>query len=191
MSSIALNLPPNVHLLTLEPWHESEWLVRFEHILEKDEDKNYSKTVKFDLNKVFANVKINRVRETTLDGNQWLDELNQLKFKKHSGKDGYEEYGVYPKSVDGVYLLNAAKPILNADFSKELLTNFNLGAESNRLKREDEQVIPKQLNKERMIELDSMPLKDKDGRTAPEDDNEFTIELQPMQIRTFIVFLSD
>lgn len=195
MSSIFENLPVNVHLLTLEPWHDNEWLVRFEHILEKDDNAEYSQIAKFDLSKVFANVKIERVRETTLDGNAWLDEINQLKFKKHSARDAYEEYGIFPKAVNGVHLQKAGKPLLNTAFSKEVLTDFNLGAENNRLKREDEQVIPRHLNKERIQKLDNIRLNGIEGNKlyppASDYQNEFIIVLRPMEIRTFIVYLSD
>lgn len=181
-------------MLTLEPWHDNEWLVRFEHILEKDESAEYSQIAKFDLRKVFANVNIDHVREATLDGNAWLDELNQLKFKKHSARDAYEEYGILPKSVNGVQLQKAEKPLLNTAFSKEILTGFNLAAESNRLKREDEQVVPRHLNKERIEKLDNILLSGTEHnvpKSASNDQNELIVELQPMQIRTFIVYLSN
>lgn len=38
-------LPPNVHMLTLEQWQGNTYLVRLEHIYEKNEDSSLSKPV--------------------------------------------------------------------------------------------------------------------------------------------------
>lgn len=50
MSFVNRALPPNVHLLTLEPWDdEGRFLVRFEHIYGVGEDQVYSKPVSISL----------------------------------------------------------------------------------------------------------------------------------------------
>lgn len=88
-SLLPLALPKNIHLLTLEPWRENSYLVRFEHLLEKDEDPIYSKAVFIDLVKVFGELfDIRSVRETNLAGNQWLSEVKRFKFAKESKKKG-------------------------------------------------------------------------------------------------------
>lgn len=43
-------LPPNVQILTLEPWTENEVLLRLEHIFAKDEDEVLSQPVTVNLN---------------------------------------------------------------------------------------------------------------------------------------------
>lgn len=43
------DLPLNVHLLTLEAWDESTYLLRLEHYYEKDSDKNLSQPVSVSL----------------------------------------------------------------------------------------------------------------------------------------------
>lgn len=43
-------LPPNIHLLTLESWNSTDtFLIRLEHILEKDEDPELSQEVTVDI----------------------------------------------------------------------------------------------------------------------------------------------
>jgi lysosomal alpha-mannosidase len=42
-------LPDNVHIMTLEPWQEDSFVLRLEHILEKNEDDNLSQSVTVDL----------------------------------------------------------------------------------------------------------------------------------------------
>lgn len=75
-----MSLPENIHLLTLEPWKANSILIRFEHILAKDEDEQLSKPITFDLMDVFRGFDIEEVRETTLAGNQWTNEANRFEF---------------------------------------------------------------------------------------------------------------
>lgn len=74
------SLPKNVHLLSFEPWKDNWILVRFEHIFEKNEDKNYSQRVSFDVRKVFGGLNIVSMRETTLSANQWIGDAKRLHF---------------------------------------------------------------------------------------------------------------
>lgn len=67
--------------MTLEPWKDNSILVRFEHILEANEDSEYSKPAKFNLKDVFHNFDISELRETTLSANQWKDEATRMKFR--------------------------------------------------------------------------------------------------------------
>jgi len=82
-----MSLPENIKLLTFEPWNspgtsEGKYLVRFEHIFESKEDPIYSKPVSLNLADFFGNDAL--IRETTLDGNQWLDETVKFKFLPNS-----------------------------------------------------------------------------------------------------------
>ena len=78
---MAASLPANVNLLTFEGWKQpSTYLVRFEHLFEKDEDSLYSAPITLDLEVVFSEFDIVSVRETTLAGNQWKEENTRLKF---------------------------------------------------------------------------------------------------------------
>ncbi|CAH1101502.1 unnamed protein product [Psylliodes chrysocephalus] len=43
------SLPENVNILTFEPWTEKEYLLRLEHIMEKNDDVNLSKSVTVDI----------------------------------------------------------------------------------------------------------------------------------------------
>lgn len=84
---MASSLPLNVHLLTLEPWKSGVLLMRFEHILEKDEDPIYSQETSFNLKDIFKMYDITDIKETTLDGNQLLSETSRMKFRAESAND--------------------------------------------------------------------------------------------------------
>ena len=79
-SSIGLSLPQNVYFMTFEPWKDGTFLIRFEHLLEKNEDPELSKTVRFNLTDVFPGYEI-ELNEVTLSANQWIEELQRLHFK--------------------------------------------------------------------------------------------------------------
>lgn len=70
-----------MNLLTLEPWKDGTILMRFEHILEKSEDIQYSAPVSFNLQGFLRRGDIVAVRETTLSANQWLGDAKRLKFR--------------------------------------------------------------------------------------------------------------
>lgn len=72
-------LPEHVYLMTYEPWKEDSFLIRFEHILEKNEDPQLSEPVKFNLTRVFPGDF--EFSEVTLSANQWSDSKDaRLKF---------------------------------------------------------------------------------------------------------------
>lgn len=103
-SHLTLALPQNVYLMTLEPWRENSYLVRFEHLLEKKEDMDsYSKPVTFDLLDVFGKLfDIAAVRETNLAGNQWLTDVKRFKFTAQDEVvDGKEETSTGAASASG------------------------------------------------------------------------------------------
>lgn len=65
--------------MTYEPWKGNTFLIRFEHILENNEDPQLSRIVKFNLTRVFpGNFEFT---EVTLSANQWLESQDtRLKF---------------------------------------------------------------------------------------------------------------
>ncbi|XP_001866193.2 lysosomal alpha-mannosidase [Culex quinquefasciatus] len=80
-SALSGSLPLNVNLLTFEPWKQPHsYLIRFEHLLEKDEDPLYSLPVTIDIAQLFGSFKIANAKETTLAANQWLEDATRLKF---------------------------------------------------------------------------------------------------------------
>lgn len=81
---MSLSLPKNIHLLTFEPWRTNSLLIRFEHILAKDEDQQYSQSVTFDFQDVFRGLSVASIRETTLSANQWLDKAKRLQFSSQT-----------------------------------------------------------------------------------------------------------
>ncbi|XP_076174533.1 lysosomal alpha-mannosidase II isoform X1 [Ptiloglossa arizonensis] len=80
-SGLAKALPPNVHILTLEPWKDDTVLLRLEHIFEVGETENLSKPVEINIQDLFSTFIILSVEETTLGGNQWLADMNRMKWE--------------------------------------------------------------------------------------------------------------
>ena len=79
-SSIGLALPKNVYLMTLEPWKAGQMLIRFEHILEKGEDTELSKAVRFSIDDLFTGFEIVDMRELSLSANQFFEDIDRLHF---------------------------------------------------------------------------------------------------------------
>ncbi|CAK1546529.1 unnamed protein product, partial [Leptosia nina] len=87
-SSLRLHgLPRHIHIVTLEPWKAGSVLLRLENALEKNKGLKPDKDVpdditnshiSVDLQKIFLQLRIKMVRETTLGANQWLDEARQM-----------------------------------------------------------------------------------------------------------------
>ncbi|KAF7265915.1 hypothetical protein GWI33_020660 [Rhynchophorus ferrugineus] len=90
-SGLKRSLPDNVHIMTLEPWTDSTFLLRLEHTFEKTDDPVLSQPASVDLKELFTTFKINSIRETTLGGNQWLEENRRLSFRSTDQDDGNQE----------------------------------------------------------------------------------------------------
>lgn len=83
-SGLTSGLPKNVQILTLEPWRDSTFLLRIEHVFDNDEDVALSQPVLVKLKDLFTGFQIVSLEETTLGGNQWLKDSNRLKFNTNS-----------------------------------------------------------------------------------------------------------
>ncbi|GFG40564.1 hypothetical protein Cfor_04486 [Coptotermes formosanus] len=83
-SGLKQGLPENVHILTLEPWKGHTFLLRLEHIYEKNEHPVFSKPATVNLQDLFKPFSIVSARETTLGGNQWLSESHRFEWKSES-----------------------------------------------------------------------------------------------------------
>lgn len=91
-SGLTDSLPQNVHILTLEPWGGNSFLLRLEHTFEKNEDSQLSEAVDVDLTNLFTTFEVTSLRETTLGGNQWLEDNQRLNFTSAYQSDGaYQE----------------------------------------------------------------------------------------------------
>ncbi|XP_017042898.2 lysosomal alpha-mannosidase isoform X1 [Drosophila ficusphila] len=186
-TGISLVLPKPVHLLTLEPWHENQLLVRFEHILENGEDTSYSQPVQFNVKNVLSAFDIEGIRETTLDGNAWLDESRRLQFAPDPEAAAFNTYGTFSRSLESgsVHLLSAEKPMLEVKYAEESLPEGQLGAQSNRIKRDVN--LNEIRNEPRTFKVTEGPY---NSFKADSDNQDYIIELSPMEIRTFIVYLT-
>lgn len=151
---LSLSLPQNVHLLTFEPWKDETILMRFEHILEKYEDIEYASAVTFNFNDVFRSFNIYELRETTLAGNQWLNEAKRFKFRPQSSNETTEENEI-----------NTVSPSIKTDDTNISKISPTPEVSESRQKRK------------------------RNRNNVADDDDNYTITLNPMQIRTFVVTL--
>lgn len=87
--------------MTLEPWKQDSVLVRFEHILEKNEDPEWSKPARFNFEDVFRTFDIDNIREVTLAANQWIDEKSRFKFCADGEQDCREKFISMSEHQDG------------------------------------------------------------------------------------------
>ncbi|XP_076263633.1 lysosomal alpha-mannosidase-like [Rhynchophorus ferrugineus] len=83
-SGLNNDLPKNIQILTLEPWKDSTYLLRIEHVFDNDEDSSLSEPVLVKLKDLFVGFNIASLKETTLGGNQWLKDSKRLKFNTNS-----------------------------------------------------------------------------------------------------------
>ncbi|XP_050306367.1 lysosomal alpha-mannosidase-like [Anthonomus grandis grandis] len=79
-AGLQYNLPENIQILTLEPWIGFSFLLRLQHVFEKDEDPIHSQPVVVPLKDLFGTFEITSARETTLGANQWLEDNDRLQF---------------------------------------------------------------------------------------------------------------
>lgn len=75
-------LPPNIHLLSLELYDESDVLVRLEHFFEINEDQQYSRSKKVNLEDLFVGYEILDYKEMTLNSvhDKYRAESERMKF---------------------------------------------------------------------------------------------------------------
>ena len=95
-------LPPNVNLLSFEPWLNVsspdgpvQYLVRVEHLFEEGEHPTWSQPATVSLSQMFGSAgfglgEISFIKETTLGGNQWKEDLIRLDWRVKGEKLGGE-----------------------------------------------------------------------------------------------------
>lgn len=70
--------------MTFEPWRDDgSFLIRFEHIVEKDEDPQLSAPTRFNLLDVFPGFDV-ALKEVSLSANQWIEDFGRLHFSEES-----------------------------------------------------------------------------------------------------------
>ncbi|CAG7723264.1 unnamed protein product [Allacma fusca] len=99
-SKLSRVLPPNCHLLTLKKLAVNEYLIRFEHIYEKNEDKDLSTGIVISVQELEEVLKFKSIRETTLGGNQWKDEAKRFQWKVVGAQEGLSEERKATQTVD-------------------------------------------------------------------------------------------
>ncbi|KAK0161282.1 hypothetical protein PV327_009769 [Microctonus hyperodae] len=86
-SSLRKKLPPNVHILTYEPWKDGKVLLRLEHLFEVGQAGALSSPVEVDITDLFNDFKIVSLRETTLGANQWIESMARLEWHIRDNED--------------------------------------------------------------------------------------------------------
>lgn len=66
--------------MTFEPWQADEYLIRLEHLFDRYDDAELSQPVHLDLKDVFPGDF--HFAETSLAGNQWIEDSKRLRFKQ-------------------------------------------------------------------------------------------------------------
>lgn len=155
--------------MTFEPWKEDSILVRFEHILEENEDPLYSKSVKINLKDVFHTIPFDGFLETNLAANQWIKDVNRFKFT--SAENDPKSNSLEPGSGDGIELIFNSRsgrgipvpPMPNLNIDDVYVNNWSgMTDKMMAMKRGRSAVMPKQ--------------------------EDFDVTLKPMEIRTFVLY---
>ena len=75
-------LPPNIHLLSLELYDENHVLVRLEHFFEINEDQQYSRSKKINLEDLLVGYEILDYKEMALNAiaDKYAAESTRMKF---------------------------------------------------------------------------------------------------------------
>ncbi|XP_063974588.1 lysosomal alpha-mannosidase isoform X1 [Diachasmimorpha longicaudata] len=103
MKGLRKRLPPNVHILTLEPWKGGQVLLRLEHLYEIGEAGQLSQPVEVNITDLFADFDVVAVRETTLGGNQWIEDQDRLQWTSETNEvlPDLEDFKVQVEVLDG------------------------------------------------------------------------------------------
>ncbi|ODN03792.1 Lysosomal alpha-mannosidase, partial [Orchesella cincta] len=82
ITALSKLLPPNVHLLTVEPITTSTFILRLEHFYEVHyDDMDNSSPVKISLKALKEAIPaIKSIKETSLGGNQWIEDVKRLEW---------------------------------------------------------------------------------------------------------------
>ncbi|XP_012271344.1 lysosomal alpha-mannosidase isoform X1 [Orussus abietinus] len=92
-------LPPNVHILTLEPWKEGTILLRLEHLFEVNEAQQLSQPVTLNITDILPWFTVTSVHETTLGANQWLEDEQRLKWESEANDAYRNDLNTNPQRV--------------------------------------------------------------------------------------------
>ncbi|XP_063836494.1 lysosomal alpha-mannosidase-like [Ostrinia nubilalis] len=136
-SSLRLHgLPRHINILTLEPWKAGSVLLRLENTLEKplrgnmkekvENPEDYATKSSFitvELRKIFLQMQIKMIRETTLAANQWLDDARQMDWSTRYVYTGGDD-GILPEDNDmdkeeGTKQNDGAEPVNEEHYSDE------------------------------------------------------------------------
>lgn len=123
-----------------------------------DEDPDYAKSVTFNFRDIFRDLGVSSMRETSLGANQWLSDVKRFKFEPEVQFEDHEQR--QPIEADGDATIEGVEPEL-----RQLEIHPEI---SSRQYRNAHHAIQSKIE---ASESDALP-----------------ITLQPMQIRTFVLY---
>lgn len=152
--------------MTFEPWKEDSILIRLEHILEKNEDPIYSKPVRINLKDVFHNIPFDGFLETNLAANQWIKDMNRFNFTS-TERDPQTNF-LEPGSGEGIEIIPNSRTgrgvpdILDLNIESVLVNNWS--------------------------GMTDKIMAMKRGRSVMSYQENFDVTLNPMEIKTFVLY---
>lgn len=99
--------------MTYEPWKKDEYLVRFEHIMDKTDDPLLSLPQTFNISEIFPGDF--QFTEMNLAANQRIEDMNRLHFKQEGGQRSIGDVDSVPsktaKALSGAELAITVNPM--------------------------------------------------------------------------------
>lgn len=99
--------------MTYEPWKKDEYLIRFEHIMDKTDDPQLSLPYKFNISEIFPGNY--QFTEMNLAANQRIEEVNRLHFRQEGSPTNFAATDPVPlktaKALSGAELEITINPM--------------------------------------------------------------------------------
>ena len=92
--------------MTFEPWKDGAFLIRFEHLLEKGEDPELSKQIRFNLTDVFPGMEI-ELKEVILSASQLMEKQQErLHFRPDTADFSRDDNNILLPVIDAEITLD-------------------------------------------------------------------------------------
>lgn len=99
--------------MTYEPWKKTDYLIRFEHIMDKTDDPQLSLPYSFNISEIFpGNFEFT---EMNLAANQRIEDVNRLHFKQEGGQRSINGVDAVPsktaRALSGAEIMITINPM--------------------------------------------------------------------------------
>ena len=89
-TALTKELPKNIHILTLEQWKDSHYLLCLEHFYQRNESQTLSKPVEVELKNLFKDFEVLEAVETSLTATPDKASVERVQFKSYSDANRFE-----------------------------------------------------------------------------------------------------